>query len=574
MTAIRVEHLKYRYPGTKRLVLDDISFEIEQGEVVGIVGGNGAGKSTLCQALVGLVPQFYKGGYGGKVWIHGMQADQTPVSTICQNVGIMFQNPFNQLSGAKETVYEEICFGLQNLGVPREEMIQRTDEVLELFNLIQQKDQNPFDLSGGQMQRVALASMLVMRPDIIVLDEPTSQLDPKGCKEVFEAFERLKKLGVTIIIVEHKTEHILSACDRVMLLHEGKLVEFDTPNRVFSRNDLEQYGVQVPVCTKICKAIGMSNGDGSYPVHWEELQKESNRFYTLLETYQTSKECVDNQDTNLIRAAKEQKETMDVELKNVSFSYQEETSLLQQFDVVFDSRTTAVIGQNGAGKTTLMKLLKGLLRPTKGNIYYCGTDVTGMSVGMLAHKISYVFQNPDDQIFKYSVLDEIMFGPCNIGMSREQAKRSSLHALASVGLVGYEQKNPYDLELGDRKMIALASVLAMNTDVIILDEPTIGQDANGRSRIKQVISDLRERGKTVIAILHDMDFVAECFERVLVMSEGRIQLDGTPHQVFQNEEVIEKANLELPNAAKLCRALECQTLHITVDDILENKGIK
>ena len=212
MPVIAVENLKYRYPNTESLALDGLSFTVEKGEFIGIVGENGAGKSTLSQALIGLVPQFYKGAYGGRVLIEDLPAETTPISELCCKVGLVFQNPFNQLSGAKDNVYEEVAFGMQNLGVPREEMHRRAEEALKLLDIWQYRDRNPFDLSGGQMQRVAIASVLVMNPDILVLDEPTSQLDPQGSEEVFRTVDKLARSGITILMIEQKIEKIAASC--------------------------------------------------------------------------------------------------------------------------------------------------------------------------------------------------------------------------------------------------------------------------------------------------------------------------------------------------------------------------
>ena len=268
---IEVKNLKYKYPHTDKLVLDDISFTIEKGEFIGIVGANGAGKSTLTQALVGLVPQFYKGAYGGQVLVDGMQASKDPIASICKKVGLVFQNPFNQLSGAKDTVYEEIAFGLQNFGIERDEMVKRIEDAMKLLDIAGLKDRNPFDLSGGQMQRVAIASILVMQPEIMILDEPTSQLDPVGTEEVFKAVEKLVKAGKTILIVEQKIEKISAYCDKILLMHEGRIVDFDTPQRIFSRDDLEEIGVQAPSFTRICKALNVRLADGNYPVTRQEV---------------------------------------------------------------------------------------------------------------------------------------------------------------------------------------------------------------------------------------------------------------------------------------------------------------
>ena len=212
MSMIMIENLKYKYPDTDRLALDDISLSIEKGEFIGIVGQNGAGKSTLCQAIVGLVPQFYHGAYGGTVKVKERLADQVPVQEMCEDVGLIFQNPFNQLSGAKDTVYGEVAYGLQNLGVEREEMKSRIEKVLKQLDIWQYRDRNPFDLSGGQMQRVAIASILVMQPEVVILDEPTSQLDPEGTEEVFKVVDQLSKTGKTIIMIEQKLEKMAKYC--------------------------------------------------------------------------------------------------------------------------------------------------------------------------------------------------------------------------------------------------------------------------------------------------------------------------------------------------------------------------
>ena len=274
MAEIRIENLKYRYPHTKKLALDGITCEIKQGEFIGVIGRNGSGKSTFCQALTGLVPNFYRGAYGGKVFIDNIKVDTVGVEEICQKVGLVFQNPFNQVTGSKLTVYEEIAFGLENLGIPRDEMIRRVDEAMELLDIAKYKDRHPFDLSGGQMQRMAIASIIAMQPEVIILDEPTSQLDPQGSEEVFQAVQKLSKKGITIIMVEHKIEKIAAYSDRVILLDEGKLIDMDTPQKIFSKENLHEYGVEAPIFTKICKGLGIRNNKTlCYPVTLEEAKE-------------------------------------------------------------------------------------------------------------------------------------------------------------------------------------------------------------------------------------------------------------------------------------------------------------
>ncbi|ETI70816.1 energy-coupling factor ABC transporter ATP-binding protein [Neobacillus vireti] len=274
MKKIIVEGLKYKYPLADSLALNDVTFDIKQGEFIGIIGKNLAGKSTLCQALVGLVPHFYKGAYGGKVIVDGLEVKNHSIADLSLKVGMVFQNPFTQVTGSKTTVYEEIAFGLENIGIPRTEIIERIDSVLDLLNIEQVKDHNPFDLSGGQMQRMAIASIIAMKPDILVLDEPTSQLDPAGSEEVFQAIQSLSKQGITVILAEHKMEKIAQYCDRVLLLNNGKVVDFDTPGKIFSREDLEGYGLTAPVYTRVCKALGVKKaGTDEYPVTLEEAER-------------------------------------------------------------------------------------------------------------------------------------------------------------------------------------------------------------------------------------------------------------------------------------------------------------
>lgn len=274
MAEIKVENLKYRYPDTEKLALDGITCDIKPGEFIGVIGRNGSGKSTFCQALLGLVPNFYRGAYGGKVFVDDVEVRNVEVDELCQKVGMVFQNPFNQVTGSKLTVYEEIAFGLENFGIPREEMKKRIDDSLELLDIAKYRDRAPFDLSGGQMQRMAIASIIAMQPEVIVLDEPTSQLDPQGSEEVFKAVAKLSQKGITVIMVEHKIEKIAAYSDRVMLLDDGKLVDINTPQEIFSRDDLMEHGVAAPAYTRICKELGLKvPGTDYYPVTLEEARQ-------------------------------------------------------------------------------------------------------------------------------------------------------------------------------------------------------------------------------------------------------------------------------------------------------------
>lgn len=591
MSLIEVKDLKYRYPGTTELALDGVSFTVEKGEFIGIAGENGAGKSSLSQALLGLIPQFYKGAYGGSVTVCGMDARSTPVSELCRHVGLVFQNPFNQLSGAKDTIYDEVGYGLQNLGFPPEEIRTRVESVLRCFGIWEYRDRNPFDLSGGQLQRVAICSVLAMKPDVLILDEPTSQLDPEGSEEVFHTVDELTKMGITIIMIEQKIEKLAGYCDRVLLMHQGHVVDYDTPRKIFSREDLYDLGVNPPVYTCFARANALVFEDGTLPVtHAETLERvkaSGADRATLIASLRTMTAGVqiENQGHNAEPHADTGRQTADADadagtaeasastsrdhaseasgaaestfqVKDLRFSYVKGREVLHGLNLALDHRPTAIIGQNGAGKTTLVRVLKGLLKPDSGEIRYQGENLETKTVAELASRVGYVFQNPDDQIFKYKVLEEVMFGPLNIGMSPQEAEASAHEALRMVGLDEKAGENPYDLELSDRKMVAIASVLAMNTDVIILDEPTIAQSWNGREKIREIMQAKAAEGKLVIAILHDMDFVANSFARVIAMAHGEILADGAPAEVFRNHPVLEKAALAAPPLYELLEELE------------------
>ena len=586
MSLIEVKDLKYRYPGTTQLALDGVSFTVEKGEFIGIAGENGAGKSSLSQALLGLIPQFYKGAYGGSVTVCGMDARSTPVSELCRHVGLVFQNPFNQLSGAKDTVYDEVGYGLQNLGFPPEEIRTRVESVLRCFGIWEYRDRNPFDLSGGQLQRVAICSVLAMKPDVLILDEPTSQLDPEGSEEVFHTVDELTKMGITIIMIEQKIEKLAGYCDRVLLMHQGHVVDYDTPRKIFSREDLYDLGVNPPAYTCFARANALVFEDGTLPVtHAETLERvkaSGADRATLIASLRTMTAGVQMESAtpqpvaaqparagvDAAAAAASASRSSDhaseaagaadatFQVKDLRFSYVKGREVLHGLNLALDHRPTAIIGQNGAGKTTLVRVLKGLLKPDSGEIRYQGENLETKTVAELASRVGYVFQNPDDQIFKYKVLEEVMFGPLNIGMSPQEAEASAHEALRMVGLDEKAGENPYDLELSDRKMVAIASVLAMNTDVIILDEPTIGQSWNGREKIREIMQAKAAEGKLVIAILHDMDFVANSFARVIAMAHGEILADGAPAEVFRNHPVLEKAALAAPPLYELLEELE------------------
>ncbi|REB11608.1 ABC transporter ATP-binding protein [Sporosarcina sp. BI001-red] len=540
MKSIRVEQLKYKYPGSDHFVLDDISFAVEKGEFIGIAGENGAGKTTLCYALSGLVPHFFKGGYGGNVFIGDMEVYTHAMSELTARVGLVFENPFSQMTGAKFTVYDEIAFGLENLGVPRGEMHRRIQECMKQLKIEELGDVNPFSLSGGQLQRVAIASVMAMKPDILILDEPTSQLDPQGAEEVFQVVEQLSAQGVTIIMAEQKIEKLAAYSDRIFLMNQGKLIHKGTPAEIFSRDDLDVYGIAPPVYTSAARSLKFrQDPTANLPVVLEEMPTSG------LEKFSLPTRHVEVVDVK----------TAEIVVSDLCFGYEKDAEIIKGIDLELSGKPLAIIGQNGAGKTTFVKLLKALLKPHKGKITVVGVKTTDTTAAKLAAAIGLIFQNPNDQIFKSKVIDEVMFGPLNIGQSPETAEANALKMLDRVGLASKKYENPYDLSLAERKLIAVASILAMDTKVIIFDEPTIGQDAKGKVKLAAIINELYAQGKLVVCILHDMDFVAETFERTVILGDGRVLFHGETRAAFGQEELLRDAGLEQPHITQLAHRM-------------------
>lgn len=273
MAVIEVKSLKYRYPKTEKIVLKNLNFTIKKGEFIGIVGENGAGKSSLLLALSGLIPQFFKGTYAGQIKIAGLFLPEAELSEIASSVGLIFQNPFVQMTGARTSVFEEIAFGLENLGLPRKEIQEKVRAIMEELDISELSDRSPFSLSGGQMQRVAIASILVMSPQILLLDEPTSQLDPQSTRTIFELVKKLKEKGMTILMVEQKMEKIAEYSDRVLLMHDGNLIDIDETDRIFSREDLAEFGVEAPIYTQLGRKLNLKMENDNYPSTEKDLKE-------------------------------------------------------------------------------------------------------------------------------------------------------------------------------------------------------------------------------------------------------------------------------------------------------------
>lgn len=586
---VQVEGLTYRYLAGSSDALHDVSFTVEPGEFLGVIGPNRSGKSTLCLALVGLVPQFFRGRYAGTVIVAGKDAARTPVHELARSVGIVFQNPFTQLSGARSTVEEEIAFGLEQMGVPPAEMRERVAWAMEQVGITHLRDKNPFLLSGGESQRLAIACMLAQQPQLLVLDEPTSQLDPRGTSEVFACVGRLRADGLTVVMVEHDIDHLAAYADRLLLLVDGRAQAWGSPGDVLTARAFAASGLRPPAHVHIASALAIRDERGAVPLALEDAAATLRR--TLPEPASgvlppPPDERHDHNTSDRLPARGGHQTAPRIELSGVRFAYPDGTQVFEGLDLVLggtlpgadtsDDRPIAdglgpiaLIGENGAGKTTLVKLIAGLLRPQEGDVSIGGQSIRERTAATVARTVGLVFQNPDDQLFKSRVLDEAMFGALNLGVSKDEAEARAREALAQVGLAALAEENPYDLSLGERKMLALASVLAMRTPILILDEPTIAQDAPSSERIGQLVCELRDAGRLVIVVTHDMDFVARFCRRVVVMARGRVLAAGPTLPVFTHADLLEHTGLEPPAPLRLARLVGLPATPLTPSEFVE-----
>lgn len=532
MDYIELKNISYSYPLTLEASIKDINLTIGAGEFVGIVGDNGSGKTTLCNIIRGFCPRFYKGELEGEVLIQGETLEQIEENqALAEKIGYIFQNPFTQLSGIEETVYNEIAFGLENIGLPRDRIIAQVDNIIAELDIQDFKNRNPFSLSGGQQQKVAIASILAMEPDIIIADEPTSQLDPETSEEVFSILNNFKEKGKTILLVEHNIDLLYKYADRILVVIDGQIVLNGRATEVFSNPKLEEYGVAKPNSLKLGLRL-------KEKFNLEALPCSEDEILSILK----SKDLRNNNfDCN--QALGEVKNAF-VEVNNISYTYpKNKKDSIKNISLSFDKgKTYGIIGQNGAGKTTLVKAICGLLKPSKGYIKLNNNDIAKLPASKRSEYVGYVFQNPDDQIFLSTVRSEILY----TNKKEEVDEELFLDIIKLCGLENELDNHPYNLSWSTRKFVAIATLLYLDPQVVIFDEPTAGQDIFGNRRLKSIIEKLKERGKIIIIITHDMEFITDGIDEIIVMNRGEILKQGRPEVILTSPNFLEKASLKQP----------------------------
>jgi len=564
---IEIENLSYQYPKGHKPSLLNINLAIKEGEFVVVMGKNGAGKSTLLLTLNGIIPNSFGGKFYGRVIVDSMDTVEHRVYELAEKVGMVIQDPEAQLF--MPTVKDEIAFGLENLAVPKDEILRRINEALKIVRLEGFEDRSPFDLSGGQKQRVAIAAAFALRPKILVLDEPTSQLDPKGTLEVFQTILNLKKkYNITIVMAEHKSDEVAKFADRIVLLDDGKIVREGKPKELFSDVDLfKKLSIKVP---QICELTYELNKRGKavneIPITLDEA----------VITFSKYIEKIGRKIKNIERKEVKRGDEVILETKGLWHIYPGNVIALKNVNFsAYKGDFIAIIGQNGAGKTTLVKHFLNLLQPTKGEVLIRGKDVTKMEIFDLSRHIGLILQNPDHQLFSTTVYKEVEFGPKNLNLPEDEIAERVKFALESVGLWELREEHPFALSWGDRQKLAVAAVLAMKPEILIFDEPTTGMDWLGRHQILNLAKELNKKGHTIIMITHDMELVAEYAKWTMVMGLGEILLQGPTYEVFKNADILAKTYLSPPQVTQLAQSLSEYGIRpdiLTVDEMIEVLG--
>lgn len=499
-----LDQVSYQYPQADSLALHDVSIEIEPGEFVGVIGPTGAGKTTLCLSMNGIVPQFHGGRFFGHISVAGLDTIENAVSVLAQHVGIVMEDPETQLIAT--SVENEVAFALENLGVSRTDMTQRIKFALSAVRLSGMERRHPHELSGGEKQRLAIAAAIAFRPELLVLDEPTSQLDPAGERDLFAVIRELNQMyGVTVLLASQAAERMAESADRILLLSAGEVVLADSPEAVYSQvNLLAEYGLRPP---EVAQALHLLRARGfevpRIPVTLDRGDKILDALSQTCRVAPVPEPEVAMREGDSV-----------ICVRDLWHVYPDGTEALKGLSLsVHRGDYLLVVGQNGAGKTTLVKHFLGLLKGTRGSVCVHGRDVRDSTVSDLAREIGYVAQNPDTQIFCRTVEDEVSFALRVLGYSSEIVSARTEESLEAMGLAEQRRAHPLSLPKGDRARVVIAAVLAMNPEVIILDEPTTGQDHTGARQILDTSKMLHEMGKTIIIITHHLYLMADYADR-------------------------------------------------------------
>ena len=524
---ITIDHLTYTYPHAAQPAIQDASLAVDEGEFLLLAGESGAGKSTLLRALNGLVPHFYGGRISGQVRVAGHDPVAEGPATMSAIVGLVFQDPEAQV--VADTVEDELAFGMENAGLPQATMRKRIEEVLDQLSIAHLRGRRLSTLSGGERQRVAIGAVLTLQPRILVLDEPTSQLDPQAAEEVLDTLVKLNQdLGLTIILSEHRLERVVQHVDRIVFL--GRRAEAG-PTPVLSGPPGEVLAEMplAPPLAEVARALGWR----PVPLSIKDARRRLSGDRRFAPPDSSGASLGASAASGIPSPASPTAlETAGVTLRaeNVWYTYGGREALRGLSLEARPGQILALMGRNGAGKTTLLKLLVGLLKPGQGRVLVGGTDTRRLPLDAIVRQVGYVPQRPDVLLFADSVRDELAFTRRNHGLPLDGAALDNL--VQRLHLTDYMDRDPKDLSVGERQRVALAAILAAEPGALLLDEPTRGMDYRQKDALAAVLRDLAATGRTIVLATHDVELAAHLADRVALLSEGQVVVQGPARQVM------------------------------------------
>ncbi len=530
---IEFKDFTFKYDAQKEPTLKNINLTIYEGEKVLIVGPSGSGKSTLSNAINGLVPFLHKGEITGSLKVLNKETKDMSIFELSNKVGTVLQDPDSQFIGL--TVAEDIAFKLENDCVPQEEMKSKVRDISKIVGIDNQLDISPQSLSGGQKQRVTLGGVMVSDAEILLFDEPLASLDPASGKSSIELIDKIQKEdNKTVIIIEHRLEDVLHCnVDRIIVMDNGCISCDLTPSELLSSNILTKTGIREPLYITALKYANVEINEELCPESIKSL-KIDNVKENLNKWYEQSSKVLDTSVNETI-----------LEVKNLKFGYSKEKEILKGVSFkVFKGEMVSIVGKNGAGKSTLSKLICGFYKPTGGDILLDGHSLKDLSIKERSEEIGYVMQNPNAMISKSMIFDEVALGLRIRGINEEEVKNRVYETLKVCGLYEYRNWPISALSFGQKKRVTIASILVLNPRILILDEPTAGQDFKHYSHIMEFLKEINNMGVTIIIITHDMHLMLEYTNRAIVLSDGLKIAEDSTTNVLTNEEVINKANLK------------------------------
>ncbi len=545
---IQISNFSFTYRESSEPVVRDINLHIPAGAIVGITGSAGSGKSTLTYAMNGIIPHCYPGDFFGSVKVDGMDTCETSLTDLSRVVGSVCQDIDSQIINS--IVEDEVLYGLENFGVPHDEIEARVDEALNDMGIADLRDRVIASLSGGQKQKVAIASVLALKPKVLMLDEPTAELDPASSLQVFQLLERYaREHGTTIVVVEQKIALLSEFADMLVIVDEGQIRFADTPANVLAHSDeLLEIGVNCPRSTTLMNRL--SAADVYQGPVCRNVEDACNALVDVLDAKGIEALALaSSEDVESTTAGK----TI-IEFRDVHASYDAKIPILKGVNfTVQEGEFVAFVGTNGAGKSTTMRLANGLLKPDQGEVLVDGVPTTQLKTSELARRVGFLFQNPDSQICCGTVREELLFGFRALHMDMDEAAKRVDKVIEEFNF--NPDDDPFLLNRGTRQLLALASIVVLETPVIVLDEPTTGLDFRECMKVMEIIQRLHQQGTTVVMVCHDMEVVGDFAERIIVMSDGAVVDEGPTFKTLRNRHTLEKASLVPPQIVDISLGL-------------------